>query len=65
MKSQRKQQKNDCDAENQQLLSALEKYNQYIVEQLKKIDDFDIWYESSFSEDFPKCWYSLIRTRKL
>ena len=63
MKSQRKKQKSDCEIENSQLLSAMEEYNQYIAEQLKKIEDFDIWYEENYGRDFPKCWYSLIRTR--
>jgi hypothetical protein len=63
-KSPLKSQSN-CDAENDQLLNALERYNEYIVEQLKKIEDFDIWYETSFKQNFPKCWYTLIKTGKL
>lgn len=59
------QPKSECEAENAQLLSAFEQYNEYIVEQLKNIEDFDVWYEHSFEAEFPKCWYSLIRTRKL
>ena len=65
MKSPRKKPKSDCEVENSQLLAAMEAYNAYIAEQLKNIEDFDIWYEESYKKDFPKCWYSLIRTGKL
>lgn len=64
-KSQQKNQENDCSLDNERLLLVLEKYNAYITEQLKKINDFDVWYETSFSQEFPKCWYSIIRTGKL
>lgn len=63
--SQQEKPRSDCAAEDAQLLLALERYNTYIAEQLKKIDDFDIWYETSYKQDFPKCWYSIIRTGKL
>lgn len=62
MKSQ--QRKSNCNKENAQLLSAIELYNKYISDQLKLIEDFDIWYEQKFQKDFPKCWYTIIKTGK-
>lgn len=63
--SQQENPRSNCEHEDAQLLHALEEYNEYICEQLKKIEEFDIWYEISHEQDFPKCWYSLIRTGKL
>lgn len=64
MKNQRKPE-NNCEEENLQLLGALESYNEYITGKLATIEEFDIWYETAFSKDFPKCWYTTIRTGKL
>lgn len=54
----------NCDKQNAQLLTALEQYNLYLMDQISKIEDFDIWYEQNFKSDFPKCWYSIIKNGK-
>lgn len=43
------------------LLQSLEDYNEYIMERLKLIYDFDVWYEHTTNNPFPKEWYAVIQ----
>ena len=56
-------QKRDILDDNQwaELSESVTEYNEYILMQISKIFDFDIWYEHSKNKDFPKVWYSMIR----
>lgn len=40
------------------------KYNEYILNILTTIEDFDIWYERFNNKEFPREWYKLIKTSK-
>lgn len=46
------------------LLESIEHYNEYVMERLKLIIDFDIWYEHTTGKAFPKEWYSIIKSRR-
>lgn len=45
------------------LHESMEEYNQYVKNHLKKMFDFDIWYEQCKGQTFPKEWYKVIRER--
>jgi hypothetical protein len=47
-----------------ELSLSISEYNEYFMQQLNKIFEFDIWFEHSKSKDFPKEWYSMIRESK-
>lgn len=49
------------EAEWAKLSALIRDYNSYVDERLKTIMEFDIWYEHSTAQDFPKQWYSMIR----
>lgn len=46
------------------LCSEITKYNQYILQFVSQIKDFDIWYEQNTGKEFPKEWYNLVKTSK-
>ncbi len=37
-------------------------YNQYILNILTQIQDFDVWYEQFYKKEFPKEWYGMINS---
>jgi hypothetical protein len=43
------------------LSSSIREYNEYMLSQINKIFEFDIWYEHTKNKEFPKEWYSKIR----
>jgi hypothetical protein len=45
------------------LLEQIELYNEYVIERLKLIYEFDIWYEQTSGNPFPKEWYDYIQAR--
>lgn len=44
-----------------ELSNNIKLYNEYVMERIKLIMDFDVWYEMSTSKDFPKKWYSMVK----
>jgi len=49
------------EAEWNKLSGLIKEYNSYVEDRIKTIMEFDIWYEHSTTQDFPKHWYSMIR----
>lgn len=47
---------------SEKLSEELTNYNHYILNILKQIQDFDVWYESTNKKEFPKEWYSAIKS---
>lgn len=45
-----------------ELSSELSIYNDYILDKLKTIKDFDVWYEAEYKHPFPPEWYAIIKT---
>jgi hypothetical protein len=43
------------------LLEQIEQYNEYVTDRIKLIAAFDIWYEQTSGNPFPKEWYDFIR----
>lgn len=42
------------------LLKSLEAHNEYVMERIKLICEFDVWYEYTTGKAFPKEWYNII-----
>ena len=43
------------------LMIQMSKYHEYVNNIISKIKDFDIWYETTYGNNFPKEWYTFIK----